>query len=122
MARKKTFLQISSTPYIFPNYKTTARIEVMLWMSNYISHETMIVISYPCPDIRRSRSVKGAPKLTKLRSNAWIVKFDILTCSIWLDMKYNFRFQMTDKYIISVFQIETVLSWINYKYILKDNT
>ena len=36
MARNTTFVQISSTPYTFPNYKTATRIEVSEVIDEYL--------------------------------------------------------------------------------------
>ena len=46
--------------YPFPNFNG-ATIEVWKWVSNFIPHFIMGVITYPCYDLSQTMLVKGAP-------------------------------------------------------------
>ena len=55
--------------YPFPNGTT---IEVWEWISNFISHFIMDIITNPCQDSTKAMSVKGAPGVMLWKINKFL--------------------------------------------------
>ena len=58
--------------YPFPSFNG-ATVEVWEWMSNFISHFTGHVITYPCWDLSQTMLVKGAPGRLYIKTPDWLI-------------------------------------------------
>ena len=56
--------------YPFPNFNSCT-VEVWKWISNFIPHYTMDIITYPCWDLSQSMLVKGATGQHWFQVMAW---------------------------------------------------
>ena len=62
----------------FENSLINLLFEVTRWISNYISSETMVVITYPCPNFSQALMVKGAPGVAGMETWVTTIPFRLV--------------------------------------------